>query len=132
LVEWERVVGELRAAGYEVAGLSVDSARRSAGLRRRLGLSFPLLCDAGKQTLQNWELLNIREMGGIAEPAVVTLDACGQVLWVQREKAFQRLRPDEVVAQLRAGAAPPRPRAVRPGARAWGLGLMNAFRALWL
>jgi peroxiredoxin len=139
LADWSDVYRELRAAGGELAALSVDEEARSEALRRDLGLEFPLLCDSGRGVVRAYGLFNQREMGGIAYPAVFVIDSGRVVRFRALEKTGARVEPRDVVALVRAlgaGGAPtaPRPRAVWPGAmwvRAMTNAMLRGLRSPW-
>lgn len=52
----------------------MDDAARSAPLREQLALKFPLLCDPDRTVVKSYGVLNTKEMGGIAYPAVFVID----------------------------------------------------------
>ncbi|MCK6526992.1 peroxiredoxin [Myxococcota bacterium] len=55
---------EFLARGAEVLGVSADSVRSHQGFRDRQGLTFPLLSDPGKATLQAYGAFGIKKMYG--------------------------------------------------------------------
>jgi len=85
----------------EVFGISVDSPEDSRALRRRLGLEFPLLSDAGRELI---DLMQIRYRrlnpsgGDIAIPTVVYADRDGIIRWVFQTDDYRvRPRPEEIL-----------------------------------
>ena len=125
----------LAAAGFGVVALSVDDPIRSEGLRRSLGLRFPILCDPGRSVVRAWDLYNGAERGGIAVPAVFALDRERRVLFASVDRTAARVDPRATlafVAARSAGAAPPAvpPRAerVRPRLRDFARAVANALR----
>jgi peroxiredoxin len=105
LAEYAREYPAIRAAGADVAALSVDSAERSAALRDRLALPFPILRDVKRAVVQAWDLYNPREMGGIAVPAVFVIDPDLRVRWRSVDSTRERVSADGVMRFLRGEAA---------------------------
>ena len=130
LFEYEGVVAKLRALGYELAALSVDPPERSAALRDRLHLSFPLLCDPERAAVVAWDVFNAGEKGGIAHPATAIVAASGELRWFERERMTSRLSAAGVLALVRAvpGEPTPAPRSYFPRGVYWRRALANAFR----
>jgi peroxiredoxin len=95
----------IRAAGADVAALSVDAAERSAALRDQLTLPFPILGDVTRAVVQAWDLYNPREMGGIAVPAVFVIDPDLRVRWRSVDSTRRRVSADGVLRFLRGEAA---------------------------
>jgi len=119
-VEYRERHPALKAAGVEVTALSVDDAIRSSALRRDLGLPFPILCDTRREIIVKWGLLNEKEKGGIAFPAVFAIDPKLIVRFRSLDKTASRANPTEVSAIVdtvaRGGAAREiRRRWVHPG-----------------
>ena len=54
----------LQAAGYEVLGVSPDKPEKLAKFRDRDGVTFPLLSDTSKQTLEAWGTFGEKTMYG--------------------------------------------------------------------
>jgi peroxiredoxin len=116
LAEFARHDGAFRRLGYHVAALSVDAPERSARLRARLGMPYPLLCDPERRTVRAWDVYNPRERGGIAHPATAVVDRAGALVWFEREAMARRAKAEDLLAFLQGGAAPP-PRAFAPRLR---------------
>ena len=81
---YQEVLGELRARGVELLGISVDSAFCHAAFRRELGVEFPLLADfhpkgAVAQAYGVWA-----EKYGVAKRALVMIGPEGVVEWVYK------------------------------------------------
>ena len=55
---------ELTAAGYNVVGVSKDSAKSHTGFRAKFGLPFRLLADTGTQMLQDFGAWGEKKMYG--------------------------------------------------------------------
>jgi peroxiredoxin len=130
LAEYARVHPEIRAAGADVAALSVDSAERSAALREQLKLPFPILGDVSRAVVQAWDLYNPREMGGIAVPAVFVIDPDLRVRWRSVDSTRERVSADGVLRFLRgeAAASSPARTRVRAGLGEFARALGNAAR----
>lgn len=109
---------EIRATGTDLAALSVDGPEKSQAVRDKLGLPFPILCDAQRMVVRQWGVYNAREKGGIAKPAVFILDAGRIVRYVSVDEVASRVPASEIV-QLLSGENPisPTRRALipRPG-----------------
>jgi len=123
-----------RAAGAELAAISVDDAARTEPVRRELGIKFPLLCDTGRVAVKAYGLLNTRENGGIAFPAAFVIDREWLVRFRALEEVASRVSVEqllELVRELGSGDAEPRakPRkhGVFPGLMFLRAG-MNALR----
>jgi len=121
LVAYAELYQDFRAAGYALAAVSVDTPRRSAALRTRLNLPYPLLCDPQKNAIKEWGLFNRFEHGGIAKPATFVLDPVGTITWANptshRESTARRAQPAGLLQFLRGGNAAPKPRGIWPGFR---------------
>jgi peroxiredoxin len=130
LAEYARAYPAIRAAGADVAALSVDSTERSAALREQLALPFPILADASRTVVQAWDLYNPREMGGIAVPAVFVIDPDLRVRWRSVDSTRARVSADGVLRFLRgeATAGSPARATVRAGIGDFARALGNAVR----
>lgn len=56
--------GELKKAGYETLGVSVDDAKKHTHFIEKYNLPFPLLADIEKQTVQNYGVWVEKSMYG--------------------------------------------------------------------
>jgi peroxiredoxin len=119
-----------------VAGVSADLPAESEALRRELQLPFPLLCDPERRVIAGWRLLNPKEMGGIAVPAVIVLDRTLRVRLRRRDRTEARVPPAEVLAFVRSGmpdgADAVRRRPFVPRLREWRGAVANGLRRLRL
>ncbi len=122
---FQRYAEAFAGAGYPLAALSVDPPARAAKLRQDLELSFPLLCDPARATVQAWDLYNRRERGGIAVPATVILAADGYIELFAREAMAQRLRASDVLAAVTSGGGSPVKHGFWPGMRDWWRALVH-------
>ena len=58
----ERLYQELRPEGFELLAISVDDSPESVrAFRDRLGLSFPILMDAGKEVAERYQAFRFPE-----------------------------------------------------------------------
>jgi len=105
---------QIRAAGGDVAALSVDDGVRAEEVRQRYRLPFPVLCDTAGRVVRAWDLFNAAEMGGIARPATFVIEPDRRIQLASVDGVAARLRAAELRAyleQLRAErGAPAAPR----------------------
>jgi peroxiredoxin len=130
LAEYARDHDAIRAAGADLAALSVDSPERSEAVRTELGLRFPILSDASRRVVRDWDLYNPNEMGGIAVPAVFVIGSDRVVRYRSIDRTAARVSSDGVLRFLRGEAAADsvgRVR-VRAGLRDFARALANAVR----
>jgi peroxiredoxin len=130
LAEYQRRLDDIRAAGADVAALSVDSPARSEALRAQLGLAFPILCDTARTVVRAWDLYNRKEMRGIAIPAVFVIGPDRRVRYRSIDRTAARVDTAGVLAFLRgaATAAAPSRRAIVPGLREIARVIANVIR----
>jgi peroxiredoxin len=119
----------IRAAGADVAALSVDSPERSQAVRDQLGLPFPILGDSARRVVREWDLYNPKEQGGIAIPAVFVIGTDRRVRYRSVDRTAARVSTDGVLGFLRgdAASAPVRTR-VRAGLRDFARAIGNMIR----
>lgn len=98
---------EIRNAGAEMAALSVDPPEKSQALRRELRLPFPILCDAQRRVVKEWDIYNPREKGGIAKPAVFVIGSDRVVRFSKVDRVATRIPPSEIIRILRSGEGSP-------------------------
>lgn len=98
---------EIRAAGAGLVAASVDSPPKSEVLRRELRLPFPILCDTERRLIQDWDIYNAREKGGIAKPAVFVIDRDRTVRYSKVDHIATRVPAPEIVRILGAAAGTP-------------------------
>ena len=98
---------EIRAAGAEMAAVSVDPPEKSQALRRELRLPFPILCDTERRVVKEWDIYNPREKGGIAKPAVFVIGSDGVVRCSKVDGVARRIPPSEIVRILSSSEGPP-------------------------
>ena len=95
---------EIRATTASVAAVSVDPPAKSEALRRELRLPFPVLCDTERRIVQDWDIYNPREKGGIAKPAVFIIDRDRIVRHSQVDHVATRVPASEILRILGAAA----------------------------
>lgn len=126
MTEYQQHYATIRAAGAELAAISVDAPEKSEALREQLGLSFTILCDTERLVVREWGVYNAREKGGIARPAVFILDPGRFVRCASVDEVASRVPASEIVRALSEGerlSTPPRRTVIpRPG---------NFFSATW-
>jgi peroxiredoxin len=129
LAEYQVRLLEFERAGFHLAAVSVDDPVRSQTVATDLRLTFPLLGDPARTTVEAWGLLNREEKGGIAHPALFIISAEGTVRLRQREGVRTRISPDEALVQVsaKAWATSLSVKSVWPGWR----GFLGALRHLW-
>ena len=89
-----------RDAGYEVIGVSVDTAERNDEFRQECGLDFPLVSDDGSELTADLDLLKqYGDHGTFARRVTYLLDAHGTVeqVWDVTDAGAH---PDEVLAAV--------------------------------
>ncbi len=97
---------DLRTLGVRVAAVSVDLPESLRTLRADLGLEFELLSDARREVVRAWGLLNARERGGIAIPAVFILDHGGQIVYRSLDSLASRADVGSILDFLRSHRQP--------------------------
>jgi peroxiredoxin len=104
----------IRTAGADLVVVSVDTPAQSETLRRDLALPFPILADVDRRVVQEWDLYNPREHGGIAKPAVFIIDRDRSVRYVQVDTVARRTPASEIIRLLRTPDVVPRRRVYIP------------------
>jgi peroxiredoxin len=132
LAEYRDRYDEIRPSGANVAALSVDEPARSEAVRQELRLPFAILCDTARKVVTEWGLLNPREKGGIARPAVFVIDRDMRVLFASLDNDATRVPTDTVVGFLLSGkpAGPLQARRslVIPRLTDWSRAIRNTLR----
>ncbi len=119
----------IRAAGADVAALSVDSPERSQAVRDQLGLPFPILGDSARRVVREWDLYNPKEQGGIAVPAVFVIGTDRRVRYRSIDRTAARVSTDGVLGFLGGAATtPPERTRVRAGIRDFARAIGNMVR----
>ena len=93
-------LGSLRAAGYEVVGISPDKPEKLAKFRERDGLTFPLVSDTDKSVLKAYGAFGEKQLYGKTVTGVIrstfVIDADGKI-----EVAQYNVKATGHVAKLR-------------------------------
>jgi peroxiredoxin len=110
-------------------GVSVDTAAESEALRAQLSLPFSILCDTERRVITEWDLLNVRERGGIAKPSVFLIDPGLVVRYAAIDKVMSRVLAAEILSILEAAgdASKIRRKNYVPLARDWVRAIRNNF-----
>ncbi len=130
MADYRDVYPGLRAAGASVAAVSVDAPEKSEVVRRGLGLPFPILSDTERRVVREWGILNAREKGGIAKPAVFILAPGRFVRFVSVDEVESRVPAAEIlrrVSQQDAGASARR-KMIFPSPATWFRAVRNMIR----
>lgn len=121
MADYSRHLEDFRAASAELVAISVDDAARAEPVRQELGIKFPLLCDARREVVTAYGLLNTRENGGIAFPASFVIDRDRVVRFRALEEVASRVSVEQLLGLVRElgkgveATAEPRKRGVWPG-----------------
>ena len=87
---------KIRALGADVVGVSVDAPEAAESMRRELHLPFAVLCDTQRRVIQDWDIHNPSEAGGIPKPSLFVID---------RDRVVRHFSPDGVAARVPASEA---------------------------
>jgi peroxiredoxin len=90
----------IREAGASLVAVSVDAPEKSEAVRRQLRLPFPILSDRERRVVQEWDIYNPNEKGGIAKPAVFILAPDRSVRFVSVDGVSARVPAAEIVKML--------------------------------
>ncbi len=104
MAEYRLHYEEIRAAGANLVAVSVDSREKSETVRRELHLPFPILCDTERRVVQQWDIYNEREKGGIAKPSVFIIDRDRTVRFFSVDEVASRVPASEIVRILQASS----------------------------
>jgi peroxiredoxin len=106
-VELQGRVDELKRRGFEIAGVSYDSAATLSDFSNRRGITFPLLSDRGSITIKKYGILNTTvpetngQTYGIPFPGTFMLNGRGMVTSRFFEQAYQeRTTVGSIMARL--------------------------------
>jgi peroxiredoxin Q/BCP len=102
LADYREHYEEIRAAGATLAGISVDPPEASEALRTQLCLPFTILCDTERRVVQDWDVYNRSEKGGIAKPAVFIIGSDLKVRYVSLDTVSMRVPASEILRILRS------------------------------
>lgn len=115
MADYREQYAGIRAAGADVAAVSVDPPGKSAVVRRQLQLPFEILCDTDRRVVRDWDIYNLKEKGGIARPATFILDLGCVVRFASVDEVAKRIPASETADYLRhARMAAPSPKSQFP------------------
>jgi peroxiredoxin len=101
-----------RAAGFDIAALSVDEPATSESIRRSQRLTFPLLCDpTAGIVVKPWNLFNPSEAGGIARPAIFAIASGRRIVYQSLDAVASRIRATDLLPHLQSTNLTPEPHA---------------------
>ena len=100
MADYAKHYEEIRSAGAEVAAVSVDPPGKSIAVRRGLRLPFAILSDTNKRVIQDWDIYNPKEKGGIAKPAVFIMGSDRRVLFASVDRVNARVATTDIVRIL--------------------------------
>ena len=87
---------KIRALGADVVAVSVDAPETAESMRRELQLPFAVLCDTERRVIQDWDIYNPREAGGIPKPSLFVIG---------RDRVVRHFSPDGIAARVPASEA---------------------------
>lgn len=120
----------IRDAGASLVAVSVDAPEKSEAVRRQLQLPFPILSDSQRRVVQEWDIYNPNEKGGIARPAVFILAPDRTVRFVSVDGVSARVPAADIVGMLqeRKGTTPTRRKHLIPSPATFFRAIRNALR----
>lgn len=80
--------------------VSTDSADALEAYRVKSGLPFMMLSDSEKKLIEEYDLLNESERGGIAVPAIIVVDRAGTVRYSHIQGQYIRIRNKKLLKDL--------------------------------
>ena len=114
---WEALLPEFERIGVRMVAISPDSVAEAAAMKRKLGLSMPLLSDESLAVTDAWGLRHEKAftpnkgfLRPLAIPTTIAIDERFDVRWIDQSDDY-RVRSDapRVLDAVRAafGAPPP-------------------------
>ena len=100
MAEYREHYRAIRAAGTSLVAVSVDAPEKSEAVRRQSQLAFPILSDGERRVVQDWDIYNPYEKGGIAKPAVFILAPDCTVRFVSVDGVSARVPAADIVGML--------------------------------
>jgi peroxiredoxin len=104
LRSFQQRLNDFHRRGVEVVGITVDSPADSQRLCQSRGYSFPILSDAGAQTIRQYGVLHAKagpDGKDIARPAEFLIDAAGAIRWENLTDDIRvRARPESALAAI--------------------------------
>ena len=107
MAAYQKQLEAFRRLQADLIAVSVDSPPRSEKMKKELGLGFSLLSDPERDAIRAWSLLNRRERGGIAFPAVFVIDRAGRVVFRSLDRTHVRVDPAPVLTFLEERCSDP-------------------------
>jgi peroxiredoxin len=101
LAEYRKHYKAIHAAGASLVAVSVDAPEKTEAVRQQLRLPFPILSDRERRVVQEWDIYNLTEKGGIARPAVFILVPDRSVRFVSVDGVSARVPAADIVGMLR-------------------------------
>jgi peroxiredoxin len=124
LAEYREHYQRIRAAGASLVAVSVDAPEKSEAVRQELHLPFPILCDTERRVVQDWDVYNAGEKGGIAKPAVFVVKGDRTVRFGAVDSVSTRVPPSEIARLLET------PEPLEPRRKLYIPRLVEWFRAI--
>lgn len=100
MADYHEHYDEIRAAGASLLAVSVDAPEKSEALRLDLHLPFPILCDTERRVVQDWDIYNPRDKGGLAKPAVFIVNRDRTVRYGAVDTVATRVPASEILRVL--------------------------------
>jgi len=101
-------------------------------MHAQLHLPFPVLCDSEREVVTHWGLLNTKEHGGIAYPAVFVLDRDRSIRYRSLDRTAARVSTQEVMTFIREGMQSsqeqPKRHAIWPGLGTFATAIKSAIK----
>ena len=108
---------------------SVDAPEKSEALRQQLSLPFRILCDTKRRVVQEWDIYNPREKGGIAKPSIFVIGPDLTVRYATVDTVATRVPASELIRMLQnAVGTQARRKLYVPRVAEWRRAVRNAFR----
>ena len=130
MADYRDAYESLRAAGANLVAVSVDAPEKSEAVRREWQLPFAILSDRQRRVVQEWDIYNARERGGIAKPAVFILSPDLTVRFVSVDQVASRVPAAEILRLVREGGqgAAAKRKSLVPGPATFFVAIRSAFR----
>ena len=130
MAEYRDACASLRAAGANLVAVSVDAPEKSEAVRRESQLAFPILSDRQRRVVQEWDIYNASEKGGIAKPAVFLLGPDLTVRFASVDQVASRVPAAEILRLLREAdqASAANRKSIVPGPATFFRALRSGFR----
>ena len=134
MTEYRDIYPRITEASANLFAIAVDPPAASESVRQQLKLPFPILSDIEKRVIREWGILNEKERGGIATPAVFVIGAEQRIRYRSVDTTTSRIPALSVVSFLAGGLrsvpAEPVRSTIVPGAVSFGRALRNQIQFL--